>query len=328
MIEKKRMTDVDIVKSIGIILMVMGHIEFGTVLDFYIHSFHMPLFFLMSGYLYRDKKIRFTEFTLQKIRTLLVPYICVGLVHYIIKIPYIIYTKDNLLSPILNLLFDNSDGLPIAGALWFLTAIFFSYELMYVVRMISSLIAQVIIVVLIVVSGYFLSGIVTLPWSLTQSFVCFGFMYLGWLVREKGQNIFKTIIIPIIALIGGFIIATFNSPINVRTSHYGNLFLFYCAAFFIVIGLMGCVRCIVGNRDNKCIGSMQHIGINSLIYMCFNQLIVWLPNKVLSRYSGPTLYLLKAFELLLALLVLGILAKLLNKSTVWGLITGRKTHRQ
>lgn len=45
----KRIEYIDIYKGIGIILMIMGHIGFGSKFDIWIHAFNMPMFFL-----YRD----------------------------------------------------------------------------------------------------------------------------------------------------------------------------------------------------------------------------------------------------------------------------------
>ena len=43
----------DILKGLGILLMIMGHVGFGELFSKYIHAFHMPLFFLISGYFYK-----------------------------------------------------------------------------------------------------------------------------------------------------------------------------------------------------------------------------------------------------------------------------------
>lgn len=47
---------ITIAKSIGIILMVLGHIEIPSLLKNFIYVFHMPLFFFCSGYLFKDIK--------------------------------------------------------------------------------------------------------------------------------------------------------------------------------------------------------------------------------------------------------------------------------
>lgn len=49
-IRKSRMDYIDIYRAFGIILMVMGHIGFGGKFDKFIHAFHMPMFFFISGF--------------------------------------------------------------------------------------------------------------------------------------------------------------------------------------------------------------------------------------------------------------------------------------
>lgn len=49
-----RVSYIDFFKSIGILLMIMGHIGFGNTFDIYIHAFHMPMFFFISGYLFHN----------------------------------------------------------------------------------------------------------------------------------------------------------------------------------------------------------------------------------------------------------------------------------
>lgn len=46
-----------IAKGIGIILMVVGHSGCPDVLNRFIYLFHMPLFFFVSGYLFKDKYV-------------------------------------------------------------------------------------------------------------------------------------------------------------------------------------------------------------------------------------------------------------------------------
>ena len=51
---KKRIEYIDIVRGICILYMIAGHIDFRCVaFDHYIHAFHMPLFFLFSGFFFK-----------------------------------------------------------------------------------------------------------------------------------------------------------------------------------------------------------------------------------------------------------------------------------
>ena len=55
----QRLAAFDIAKGIGIILVIVGHSS-GTICNRYIDSFHMPLFFIISGY-FLSCKVQFTR---------------------------------------------------------------------------------------------------------------------------------------------------------------------------------------------------------------------------------------------------------------------------
>lgn len=71
----QRLEWIDITKGFAIILMVFGHSSIPKSISNYIWSFHMPLFFIISGFLYNaskyksplsliKKKILYTYYTL------------------------------------------------------------------------------------------------------------------------------------------------------------------------------------------------------------------------------------------------------------------------
>lgn len=93
--KKTRFTEIDILKGIGIIFVIMGHMGspeyLGNSIVPYIYSFHMPLFFLCSGYLAYNKKEdsfsgggmksggfndSFFKYFKIKVIRLLIPYTC------------------------------------------------------------------------------------------------------------------------------------------------------------------------------------------------------------------------------------------------------------
>ena len=80
---QNRINWIDWAKVIAISLVVFGHIPMipGNLPQKYITSFHMPLFFLISGYL--TKKETFGKRTLQKYwHTLIIPYIFYNIIFY------------------------------------------------------------------------------------------------------------------------------------------------------------------------------------------------------------------------------------------------------
>ena len=83
------------------------------------------MFFWISGFLFKydnSAVITTKEFIIKKVKSLLVPYFAFGIIHYVIYL--LIGGKD--ISPFINLFSINTSVLPIAGALWFVTALFFT----------------------------------------------------------------------------------------------------------------------------------------------------------------------------------------------------------
>ena len=65
---------IDVLKGFGIILVVLGHLNPNIYLEKWIYSFHMFLFFFLSGYVFK-KKSDFWEQLRKSANSLLLPYI-------------------------------------------------------------------------------------------------------------------------------------------------------------------------------------------------------------------------------------------------------------
>lgn len=75
---EKRINWIDVAKGWAIFLVIIGHSGISQYLcDVYswIYSFHMALFFILSGYVFSVKKYhRYGGFLLHKLKTLIIPY--------------------------------------------------------------------------------------------------------------------------------------------------------------------------------------------------------------------------------------------------------------
>ena len=114
--EDKRLDYLDYSKGIAIILVVLGHICSGGNIKTYIYSFHMPLFFITSGYLFNYSNVKsLKEFINKKAKAYLIPYITFSIInilgYYLLSGLSLIALKNNLLETI------KFCGI---GALWFL----------------------------------------------------------------------------------------------------------------------------------------------------------------------------------------------------------------
>lgn len=73
----KRIQFVDMAKGLTILLVIVGHIDTVSVLKVSIYSFHMPLFFILSGYFIKTSE-SISESFRKMFRALIVPYLIVG----------------------------------------------------------------------------------------------------------------------------------------------------------------------------------------------------------------------------------------------------------
>lgn len=66
---------VDVAKFYGIFMVIIGHSNPPFILNILIYSFHMPLFFFLSGYTFKQEYLNHPiDFLKSKIRGILIPY--------------------------------------------------------------------------------------------------------------------------------------------------------------------------------------------------------------------------------------------------------------
>lgn len=75
---KARLPWVDVARGYGILAIILSHVLTGHPVSKWLFTFHVPLFFFLSGYLFRDGKA-FSGFFKGKLRHLVLPYFSLGL---------------------------------------------------------------------------------------------------------------------------------------------------------------------------------------------------------------------------------------------------------
>lgn len=116
---------IDIAKGIGIILVVLGHASGASIVGKYIYSFHMPLFFILSGMCFVPDKYSTAEFFKKRTKQLLLPSAYLTL----------LFIAISLLSAKGFDFYGLKNGLP--GALWFLPVLYFIEIIYYLLYKLS-----------------------------------------------------------------------------------------------------------------------------------------------------------------------------------------------
>lgn len=121
----KRIEFIDIARGIGILLVVLGHNDFGYISPFahqVIYSFHMPLFFFLSGY-FLNVTVGFGDFAFRRFNSLLKPYYFTIFMIYFMSISFGIMGFPTALRRIVKSLYASGYYLDWVQ-LWFLPHLF------------------------------------------------------------------------------------------------------------------------------------------------------------------------------------------------------------
>lgn len=288
--DNKNILWVDVCKGIAILLMILGHSGMTDRGKLYIHSFNMPLFFILSGFLVKPKQIMiFKDFFMKKVKTIVLPYFVFGFVNFIFCILYLRYYLhdykiNSLLIPIKSLFcFNTEGGLLVANALWFLTALFiveiiFYFMLKYIRSKKKMLF--VLIAFSLISYAYSIFFKARLFWGIDIAISAVFFYGIGFLFKQAGDKIklvvLKSNIFYIILGLGiSFVTIFLNGQVDMRVIRYNNYFLFYFNALVAsgVYIMLASYICKIKFMKNL-VKILADIGKNSIIYLVLNQMVL------------------------------------------------------
>lgn len=169
---------VDIAKGIGIILVCYGHCK-GTLFSFEVFAFHMPLFFMLSGFFL--KQDNFKDFLYKKSRTLFVPFIFFYIFTLLVKVPFQLLTskeKDPIMGMMNGELFEIEKT---NSPLWFMVALMTALFLIWCVkRIFNSKCLQNLVYLVLTLCGLFFCYLrITPPLYVAQACLAIPFMIIG-----------------------------------------------------------------------------------------------------------------------------------------------------
>jgi fucose 4-O-acetylase-like acetyltransferase len=168
----QRIAWIDIAKGFGILLVVWGHLSYND----WIYSFHMPLFFFLSGICLNNKR-SFHDFALRRVKSLLLPYIYFGLLLTVLELGYRPFNEiiTNLTTKLFNY-----------GAMWFIPVLFVSELVFYPISKITK---KHVILLIIFISAFIGWACYhfnfSLPLSLTTCFAALSFYGLGYILKDS-----------------------------------------------------------------------------------------------------------------------------------------------
>ena len=237
----QRESYIDVVRGLAIIFVVLGHLGMPAFAHSFIYGFHMPLFFILSGYLYSSSKqtnVPFLQYTHIKARAYLFPYVILALVNFFANLlmekvqlspsDLWISSKSHLYWLLLT---NDAYGIsPNCEALWLLPCFFLVSVGFYLIQKQSTLVRSALMFVLCLLQAIFIVGNVQLPWHLNILPVCILFVYVGWFIRHYKLLDRPFYVFAVLLILG--VTGSILNPVYLDLNHmsFGNLPLCLCGA--------------------------------------------------------------------------------------------------
>ena len=282
----QRVRYIDFMKGIGILLVILGHMQklISSKLLFIIYTFHIPLFYFISGNLYQKKydKLNKKDYFKKISKSLLYPYFTLFMINMIYGI--LKYGLNRLPKYILsfiysNYIFDSN----YVGAVWFLCSLFVVEVLFFIIH--NSKYKKVLICISIII-GIIMKYIVTVygfrfPFWIDISIFGLLFYSFGFMIKNKNINIYHIFISIIIYMISIFLNVRFFSEFMLN-GHFDLLYLKIGCSLFYILSAMSAIVIVlyVCKKIGKCL-LIESFGKNSLIIMGLHIIILQIVTKII-----------------------------------------------
>ena len=302
----------DLIKGIAMILVILLHILNNDGYDIAklyflrlplkwirLTGFIMPMFFIISGFGFRKKK---PEKMLRKtVSELLIPYSVVALVIVLIyPIAFYLYQKNwnSAICEMIGYGLAYVLGIPEYGksvfgleikwiaTIWYLLALFFTFNLLNLILRIQSRIIQIVSVISCVIIGYGLAIYDVNYFCIPQALLGLGYAYIGYLMREYHMlehNLYSAwvylILFPVVAIF------TRCGKFNMAPGEIGSLLDYAgagCAAV-LVIFLGVCLDRFAW----KPLEYIKQVGIYNYWILCIHSVEIGLPQWSLFANRFP-----------------------------------------
>jgi len=323
----ERILFIDIARFYGLVLVYYGHAVEQVMNQYndaalhhykFIYSFHMPLFFLLSGYIYKDEMLAFGSFLKQRFASRLIPLIFFNVLLILLTFFFTAGVKfvdlssakgygQGIIATIL--------GFPVFNLpTWFLFCLF-TVEVIhfFVSPILSSIKKMLIVAACFYIGGFLLNSYVQFFgtrrmiafWFAHEAVVVYAFYLLGIALRKWGYfERMPSLFYAAIGCVAGLLFVYFTYDLNhgpfrfiqavvIVISNHGHMLWFPATAIVGSLAILFLARLGATNKIFLLIGQ------NAMIFFCLNGIfyhfvntraaswiVMHLPNSPLSVFAS------------------------------------------
>jgi len=288
---KKRLKYIDIARGLAMIFIVFGHTivysEHCDLIYQFLYSFHVALFFVISGYTF-NIPTNYHEFVKNKFIRIMIPYFIWS---FLFLIPYILLGQTlhlgsemkasfNVITQCKNILYGNGNNFALKqnSSLWFLPAVFIMeicYSLFIKVFNRGEKFSLEISFCFIQIIIGFISTLILidifLPWGINSTIQFGVFFYMGYLLKKRlllDKIRFKYLALFVFSILGILCCFLNYKRVSAIDYNYGNYILAILSGFTLSVSvLLICVKI----KENIL---LEYLGKNTMSILIFHKIVL------------------------------------------------------
>ena len=274
---------IDYAKGIGIFLVIVGHFWYFSkypVVNKLIYSFHMPMFFMLSGFVYNIyKNISIGKYIKEKFIRILLPTIF----YLILGVIKLYLTEMQSFKELFRLFIFYDGKCPYNSPCWFFIVLFEIYIIIYIFKyFLRNRYSSLAFSILCLITGYIIyHGKIFIPFGIDRAIIALGFFSVGAFIRhiynylkekDKKTNIILLTMLFIVSTTIWIVFALKNGKVSLY------LFSLHTYFYFIITGITGSiVLCIISYLASniKHFREIATLSNNSIFIICTHYFIVY-----------------------------------------------------
>lgn len=313
---RKRHAYIDIAKGLGMLTIIWGHVLESGFSHNLVYSFHIPLFFFLSGMVFDANKYQsIRQFLNRKLRTLMIPYVIFSGVTWGVWVGYNYFMGgkvSDIFAPLLQtFVAQGSEGYLVHNVpLWFVSCLLVIEIIYFFVGRSKTKI------VLVSCAGFALLSYVMelytdvfdftkLPWSIGTAFAGIVFYAVGhklatsgiiervWCKVAEGKQRAQVVLVLVTAVL--MLLSAANGKVSMGHEYYGyNRLLFYINGFLGIFCVIEFSFILEHGKNTKWLVGLKWIGMNSLYFMVLENPIKGVVVQFYSRMLGTNTAFIKS----------------------------------
>ena len=293
---------IDIAKGIGIILVIAGHC-FYLGYSYPLYAFHMPLFFFLSGLLFKDKKEGFVDFFKSKTNSLMRPWLIILFVSFLACLSIPQWRNEISFMAVLSDLYTANTNVFQNSSLWYLVCFYFMLLIFFFVNKIKRTAVTALVLIIVAVGLLWIKELLNmtnlplhrLPFKIDSALIALVFFSVAYLYKDKILLLMKgkaNLLLVALMVVVSAVLCMYNGWSNINSLDFGRIRLLYYPVAIMGIASVCLVSQVITKLNRKpLISFLTFYGKNSLLIFGFQSLLIRLYLLTFNNLGGAEMQL-------------------------------------